>query len=375
MHLRIAAIAIRAAEREVEQIVDHGVHLAVFAPELMRRRPVPVDLGVVVVSIGVGVARRPVVAREAAGPGALDVRQRIEVRKPFRDRVDAAGRNGVVLELHAARAGGDVARQRVVDPLQRSVRVERAAEIAVANRRARHVEEGEQLLPAEVALVRSEKEQLIAPDRTAERPAERLPLDREFRRRCPPEEERRCIQLLIVEELEQRPSERIRARLGDDADGDAGRHALFSIHAARRDVDRLDRLGRCNVDVVVRQADVDVPGAVGERGVGRAILAVHRHVERPLRRVGLGILEGRRQRARHQDDERLIVPEAIERQIRDLGGPELRVDVRLVRLQQLGSRLDRDGLAHRANLKRQIDAADLANPDRHGGLHRFAESL
>ena len=126
---------------------------------------------------------------------------------------------------------------------------------------------------------------------------------------------------------------------------------------------------------MVRQADVDVPGAVGERGVGRAILAVHRHVERPLRRVGFGILEGRRQRARHQDDERLIVPEAIERQIRDLGGPELRVDVRLVRLQQLGSRLDRDGLAHRANLKRQIDAADLSNPDRYGGLHRLAESL
>jgi hypothetical protein len=80
--------------------------------------------------------------------------------------------------------------ERVVDPLQRPVRVERVAEVAVANRRARHGEESEQFLAADVALVRSEEEHLISPDRAAERPAERLPLDREFRRRRPPEVER-----------------------------------------------------------------------------------------------------------------------------------------------------------------------------------------
>ena len=186
MHLRIAAIVIRAADREGEQVVDDCVHVAVFAPELMRRRAVPVDFCVVVVSIGVGVPSRPVVVREAAGPGALDVRQGIEVLKPSRDRVHAADGNAVVGELHAARAGRLVARERVVDPLQCPVRVERVAEVAVANRLARRVEEGEQLLPADVALVRSEKEHLIAPDRSAQGPAECLPLDRQFRRRCPP---------------------------------------------------------------------------------------------------------------------------------------------------------------------------------------------
>jgi len=211
MDLRIAAIVIGAAEREIEQVVDHGVHVAVLAPQLMRRRPVPVDLGVVVVPIGEGVTRRPVVVREAAGPGALDVRQGIEILKPSREPVHAADGNDVVVELHAAGAGRLVAGERVVDPLQCPVGVERVAEIAVANRRARHVEEGEQLLPPDVALVRSEKEQLIASDRAAERPAERLPLDREFRRGGPSEVERRRIQLLVVEKLERRALERVRA--------------------------------------------------------------------------------------------------------------------------------------------------------------------
>ena len=126
---------------------------------------------------------------------------------------------------------------------------------------------------------------------------------------------------------------------------------------------------------MVRQPDVHVSRAVGEGGVGRAVLTIHRHVQRTLRRVGLRILECRRQRAGHEHHQPLVVSEPVERQVGDLGRLELRMNVRLVGLQQLGCRLDRDALAQRADLQREIDTADLAGGDRHAGSHDFAEPL
>ena len=183
------------------------------------------------------------------------------------------------------------------------------------------------------------------------------------------------VQLLVVEELERRALERVRAGLGDDRNRHARGHPLFGIHAAGRDVDGLDRLGRGDIHVVVRQPDVHVPRAVGERRVGRAVLAVHGHVQRTLRRVGFGILEGRRERAGHEHDQRLIVSEPVQRKIRDLGGLQLGVDVRLVGLQQLGRRLDGDGLGQGADRQRQVHAADLADRDGHARSDRFLEPL
>ena len=63
------------------------------------------------------------------------------------------------------------------------------------------------------------------------------------------------------------------------------------------------------------------------------------HVQRTLRRVGLGIRAAWRQRAGHEHHQRLVVPELVQRQIGDLGGPQFGVHVGLVRLQEFGSDL------------------------------------
>ena len=321
-------------------------------------------------------ARQPVIVGQAAQARALDVRHRIERLQLLRNRIHPGSGDLIVLELDPAGPGGQVAAERIVNPLLRAVRVDRAAEVAIAHSRRRHAEEIEQVLAAAVSLVRPEEEQLIAADRSAQGPAERLPFDGQLRGdRAPPEVVGVGVQLLVVEELERRAFEVIRARLGDDRNRDAGCHPLFGIHAARRHVDRLDRLRRGDVDVVVRQPHVDVPRAVGERGVGGALLAVHRHVERTLRRVGLGIRQRRRHRARDEHLQRLVVSELIEREIGDLPGVQLGVGVGLVRLQELGGGLDGDHLGQGADRQREVRAADLANRDGHAGSHGFFEPL
>ncbi len=125
---------------------------------------------------------------------------------------------------------------------------------------------------------------------------------------------------------------------------------------------------------MVRQPHIDVPRAVGQRGVGGAALAVHGDIQRTLGSIGLGISGKRsRHRPRRQHHQRLIVSEAIEREIRDLGGVQLGADVGFVRLQELGLRLDGDDLVDGTHLQRHLDAADLPDGHRHSRSHRFAE--
>ena len=75
--------------------------------------------------------------------------------------------------------------------------------------------------------------------------------------------------------------------------------------------------------------------------------------------VSVSAFERRRQRAGHEDHQSLVVSEPVERQVGDLGRLELGVNVGLVGLQQLGADCT-VMLAERADLQRQIDAADLA---------------
>ena len=118
-----------------------------------------------------------------------------------------------------------VARERVVDALQRAVRVERLAEVAGAQRGVRHAEEGEEALRPLVAFERPEEEHLVLLDRTADRGAVVVRLDRQLvGHRSGAEVERLGVQLVAVEALERRTPERVRARLGDDRHRRAARH-------------------------------------------------------------------------------------------------------------------------------------------------------
>ena len=84
-------------------------------------------------------------------------------------------------------APGDGGRQngrhRVVDALQRAVRVHRIREIAAAEGLVRHAVEREQVRVAHVALVGAEVEELVAGDRPAQRAADDLAIHRQLLRR------------------------------------------------------------------------------------------------------------------------------------------------------------------------------------------------
>jgi hypothetical protein len=103
--------------------------------------PIPVHFRIEVVAIGVAVPGGPVIVREAAGARALDVWERIEGEQLLGDGMEPACGDHVVRKLDAPRASGHGASERIVNPLQRAVRVQCAAEIAVAQRGTRHVEE------------------------------------------------------------------------------------------------------------------------------------------------------------------------------------------------------------------------------------------
>ena len=111
MNVRVPAVVVRRADREREQVVDQRVHLAELAPELVRRRAVPVDLKSKLCR-SVGVCWTPIVVGQAARARALDVRQRVQRQQASRDRIDPAGGDDVVGELLAAVPGGQVAGER-----------------------------------------------------------------------------------------------------------------------------------------------------------------------------------------------------------------------------------------------------------------------
>ena len=131
---------VRIGTEVVGQVVDHRVHVAELAPDLVRRGAVEVDLEVVVLAVDGPRLRALVVVGQTAEPGAAGVRQRDQVLNLQRDRVDHAGGNLVAGEGRAAGAVR-VAGERVVDRLQRAAVVGRAAEVAAAQPRVGHAEE------------------------------------------------------------------------------------------------------------------------------------------------------------------------------------------------------------------------------------------
>src|SRR5206468_1964381 len=105
----------------------------------------------------------------------------------------------------------------VVDQLKRAVRVQGFAEIAGSQRGVRYVEEREEARRPFVALERSEEEQLVLLDRPAERGAVVVHFDWQVvRRRAGVEPIRLGVQFLIVEVLERRPAEAVRAGFRDN---------------------------------------------------------------------------------------------------------------------------------------------------------------
>src|SRR4029079_9779955 len=96
----------------------------------------------------------------------------------------------------------------IVDLLNRSVRVDGAAEVARAELRVRHVEEREEALRAAEAFERSEEEHVVAADRSAQRGAVGVGLQRQLAGNgAGAEVLRRRVQLVAVVELETRSAE------------------------------------------------------------------------------------------------------------------------------------------------------------------------
>ena len=237
------------ANGNVNRLSTSGVHLAELAPELMTTGAVPVDLEIHVLTVRGRTLLLAEVVRQIACAGALDVRQRIHVQDLQRDRVHPILGNDVVRKRQPA---GDSRREirgcGIVDHLQRAVGVEGVAKVAVAERRVRYGAEHVLARVAEVAFIRSEKEQLVADDWAAEGAACRLPLDRKLvGHGAAAEVVRIRVEFLVVEELERGTLEGVRARFRRDGNRSAGGHTVFRVHAACCEAHRVDGFDRLNV--------------------------------------------------------------------------------------------------------------------------------
>src|SRR5439155_13265068 len=143
--------------------------------------------------------------------------------------------------------------------------------------------------------------------------------------------------------------EAVRAGLSDDGDGRASRHALLRVKIVGGDVDLLNGFGWRDVNGMMRQPDEHVHGAVHPSVVVVAVCAVDVGAQGPLRSVGDGILKHPWGCAGNQVDQRLVIPILVERHVYDCRRVELRMNVRLFRLEDGRRGFHRNLLAYISN--------------------------
>ena len=358
-----------AVERQLLQVAHRRVHHADLSPDLMDGTPVPVDLHVVLIAV-----EGAEVLLEVVAGIPRSVRQRVEIVDPLGDRIDPIGGDDVAGKRLTS-ASVHVAGERIVDPLQRPVGIERLAEIAAAHFLGGN---GVDRFSGRVSILpfeRAEVKQLALDDRPAERPAVDVVIGGQLGSLVPFGEETLSAQVLIGVVAKARSPELIRARLGNHGDRRAAGESLIGGETAGGHIDLGDRFRRSDVQRVMRQPRELIRGAVHAGAVGVAIRAVDVGRQRARGRVDLRILKLRRRRARHQVEKALIIAELGQRKVHDLFGAERRRGIGLIGFQQRHLRPHRDRFAQLADLHLRVHAADGAGGDRHLLLHELLESL
>ena len=182
------------------------------------------------------------------------------------------------------------------------------------------------------------------------------------------------VELLVAQVVVGRAAERIRPRLGRDRDRPARGAPVLRGVGARHDLELLDRVDRRARDLRRQLLDVlrdrVVVDAVEQEVVLERAVAVHVHAAGAARGGAAALFrEAVALHSGHQHHQ--VVPVADrERQPRHRGLVDHGADDRLRRVEQARGLPHRDGLAHAADLEREVDACALAHLEDHGARLR-----
>ena len=294
----------------------------------------------------------------------VQVRQRRKAQDALRDRADPARRNEVPGERGTPTSVGR-AGERVVDG-----RVA-GRQIAAAEGRARQAAAVHlaQMIPA--ALIVSEKEELVANNASADRPAELV-----VHRGCLRHRKRVArLDILIAVKLEQAAVIVVRAALKGNVGHRAAGIAELGVEVRGGHIDGLDSLGRRNqrgqvaiVDLVLNAFNLEV--------VKLPALPVDAHAERILGVVELRVRAEGTAHAGHQHQEALVVAVIEHGHFGQLLGVDLAASVGAIGLQQRrGRAADVDGLRDGARGEFKIHAGRGVGWQLDAGTHGLAKAL
>ena len=300
---------------------DDGVRLVVLSRPAQRQHVLPV------VGAGIVIHRVQVTSEDRLASRNREIQLGeclmlgVVVRNPVLKAAAGIGRDRHVLEeLHRDRA--EPCR---IDPVVRETRARRQDDLpAAAGRRrnrgeiaaqhglGRHEADGfRRVASLDLALVTAEEEQPVFQQRSAERAAELVALQRVALGR----EEVPGVEPVVPHELEHVAVEAIRSRLRDDVDGGGGVVPVARRQRAGLDLELLDRVGERRGEVqvvegiVVRAAVHDVRHAVG-------LAAGDGNRDRRVVLVGVEI-PGRRRRRETGEENQLRGLAAVERNLVD----------------------------------------------------------
>src|SRR6266568_1477502 len=278
--------------------VKHGLHGAVLGKDAVPGRPVPIYLGVKVVTIQFLCSRLGIVVGVA---GPRYVRRRNQSQDFRRDRIY---RDGGLVGKGCASGAVRVSCVWVIDNSPR------AGKVSGANGGSRQCDKPGVAIVAFIgAVVASEEEQLVLLDGATESAAKiielTVPLGASLK-------ELLCPQSLVLEVLKSNSMVLIGARLGDDGNGGATRHPLLGIEIIGGNVYFLDGLCRRDINGMVRQPDEHVRGAVHAGVIVVSVGTIDVRAQCAFRGVGDSVLKYSGGCAGHKIDQRLEIPVLVE---------------------------------------------------------------
>ncbi len=293
------------------------------------------------------------------------VGQRIEIQERASSRADAIGRNAIARERLAG--------QWIVRCRQRASRDRRAGEVAGAFGRRRHEARTDRTAILAVPLDVAEEVQLVANDRSADRPAEVVPLQLVLRLVGLFQEVVLRVQRVAAARVEGRAREAVRAGGRDDVDLRAPGAAELGTVVVAEDLEFGDRLERrVHEDRPVR-SDVVVVRAVDGPEVGGHIAAADRQVGAAEQPLVLDVEEVRRADARHQRRElQEVAP--VQRQLADLLAGDDARDVAAENAHRRRRRDHVDGVLDVAGRELEVDRELVGDAEHDAGARGFLEA-
>ena len=151
------------------------------------------------------------------------------------------------------------------------------------------------------------------------------------------------------------------AGLGGQSNGCSACHALLGIERTGTDVHRVDGFHRLNIGGVMRQPNVDVHRAVGERSVVVRIGSVDKGAQGAARRIHHSVLRGRRSGSGNQIQECLVVAVSGQRNVGHRARCDLCTHIALVRLEGAGFSRDGHLIGNLSDLHADVHTSDVVD--------------